>query len=141
MKTAQGNTGATVWTWWPRASGKSRRPRTSRNRLLPGFLRRNALCLTVLLFALPLMPGASLAQDEIAAQQSGNLLLRMQDGYRVATRLNTDVEMKISGMTARVGVLQRSIGLVCVLIATLLLLFRVWTLRPRRAREPVTDAG
>ncbi len=38
--------------------------------------------------------------------QSGSLLLRMQSGYAVATLLNTDVEMSISGLVARVSVRQ-----------------------------------
>jgi len=38
--------------------------------------------------------------------QSGSLLLRMENGYSVATLLNTDVDMKISGLVARVSVRQ-----------------------------------
>ena len=38
--------------------------------------------------------------------QSGSLLLRMQNGYSVATLLNTDVDMNISGLVARVSVRQ-----------------------------------
>lgn len=38
--------------------------------------------------------------------QSGSLLLRMASGYRVATLMNTDVEMRISGLVARVSVSQ-----------------------------------
>ena len=38
--------------------------------------------------------------------QSGSLLLRMQHGYRVATLMNTDVAMNISGLVARVKVRQ-----------------------------------
>ncbi|MDX1516246.1 MAG: marine proteobacterial sortase target protein, partial [Woeseiaceae bacterium] len=38
--------------------------------------------------------------------QSGSLLLRMRSGYRVATLLNTDVDMSISGLVARVTVRQ-----------------------------------
>ena len=39
--------------------------------------------------------------------QMGSLLLRMKDGYTVATRLNTDVELQISGLVARVTVQQK----------------------------------
>ncbi|MFQ5610109.1 MAG: VIT domain-containing protein, partial [Woeseiaceae bacterium] len=38
--------------------------------------------------------------------QSGSLLFRMQEGYRVSTLLNTDVDMQISGLVARVTVRQ-----------------------------------
>ena len=38
--------------------------------------------------------------------QSGSLLLRMQNGYTSATLLNTDVDMDISGLVARVKVRQ-----------------------------------
>ena len=38
--------------------------------------------------------------------QTGSLLLRMANGYSTATRLKTDVDMKISGLVARVSVRQ-----------------------------------
>lgn len=38
--------------------------------------------------------------------QTGSLLLRMENGYATATRLNTEVEMTISGLVARVSVRQ-----------------------------------
>ena len=38
--------------------------------------------------------------------QSGSLLLRMANGYSIATQLNTDVRMEISGLVARVSVRQ-----------------------------------
>ena len=38
--------------------------------------------------------------------QSGSLLLRMENGYSTATLLDTDVEMNISGLVARVSVRQ-----------------------------------
>jgi len=38
--------------------------------------------------------------------QSGSLLLRMQSGYEIATRMNTDIETQISGLVARVSVRQ-----------------------------------
>ena len=40
------------------------------------------------------------------AMQGGSLLLRMQDGYRVSTLLNTEVDMQINGLVARVSVRQ-----------------------------------
>ncbi|MDH3746813.1 MAG: marine proteobacterial sortase target protein [Gammaproteobacteria bacterium] len=55
-----------------------------------------------------LIAAASALASEIKPEQvqSGSLLLRMQQGYRVATLMNTDVEMKISGLVARVKVRQ-----------------------------------
>ncbi|HEX7061769.1 MAG TPA: marine proteobacterial sortase target protein [Woeseiaceae bacterium] len=38
--------------------------------------------------------------------QSGSLLLAMRDGYEVATRINTDVEIRVSGPVARTTVRQ-----------------------------------
>lgn len=73
---------------------------------LPLLLRRNALRLFVVLLALPLSLDALHAEVEPGMQQSGSLLLRMKDGYQVATRLNTDVDLQVSGLTARVEVSQ-----------------------------------
>ena len=42
-----------------------------------------------------------------ADMQSGSLLLRMQEGYVTATLMNTNVEMDISGLVARVSVKQQ----------------------------------
>ncbi len=55
--------------------------------------------------------GGAYANDEKpeispAAMQTGSLLLRMQSGYAVATRLNTAIETEISGPAARVKVRQ-----------------------------------
>ncbi len=46
--------------------------------------------------------------DDIRPEQlqSGSLLLRMASGYRVATLMNTDVDIRISGLVARVSVRQ-----------------------------------
>jgi Ca-activated chloride channel family protein len=55
---------------------------------------------------------ASPSTDEIAGDimpgqmQSGSLLLRMKNGYQVATRVNTDINAQVSGMVARVNVRQ-----------------------------------
>lgn len=53
-------------------------------------------------------PGGASASEDITPgnAQTGNLLLRMQDGYRVSTLLNTDVDMQINGLVARVSVRQ-----------------------------------
>ncbi|MCK5325887.1 MAG: marine proteobacterial sortase target protein [Woeseiaceae bacterium] len=41
-----------------------------------------------------------------AQMQSGSLLMRMQEGYVTATLLNTDVDMSVNGLVARVSVRQ-----------------------------------
>ena len=57
-------------------------------------------------------PGSAFADEASAyeitpgAMQGGSLLLRMQDGYRVSTLLNTEVDMQINGLVARVSVRQ-----------------------------------
>jgi Ca-activated chloride channel family protein len=53
--------------------------------------------------------GQDMTPDQV---QSGSLLLRMQAGYVVATRMNTDIEAHVSGLVARVSVRQsfRNVG-------------------------------
>ena len=48
-------------------------------------------------------PEEALSPDQA---QSGSLLFRMRTGYRVATRINTDVDLDISGITVRAMVRQ-----------------------------------
>ena len=55
--------------------------------------------------------GAFAQQPEVdgispSAMQGGSLLLRMQSGYHVSTLLNTEVDMQINGLVARVSVRQ-----------------------------------
>jgi len=61
-----------------------------------------------------LRPGLANAVSEIifddlrpSQMQSGSLLLRMQSGYHVATRMNTDIDLQVSGLVAHVSVQQR----------------------------------
>ena len=56
-------------------------------------------------------PETASAQDPLSSvtpneMRSGSLLLRMANGYSTATLLNTDVDMNISGLVARVSVRQ-----------------------------------
>jgi Ca-activated chloride channel family protein len=60
------------------------------------------------------LPGLAAAVQETSIDdltpgqmQSGTLLVRMRAGYRVATRMNTDIKLKVSGLVARVSVRQR----------------------------------
>ncbi len=62
------------------------------------------LALVVVLIMGP--EAASAAGSTPHEMQSGGLLLRMESGYTTATLLNTDVEMSISGLVARVSVRQ-----------------------------------
>ena len=45
--------------------------------------------------------------QEHGLPQSGSLLLRMQSGYEVATRINTEIDVKVSGPIARTTVRQQ----------------------------------
>ena len=61
------------------------------------------------LISLLLLSGVAVADvDTIKPEQvqAGSLLLRMQAGYRVATLMNTNVDMRITGLVARVSVRQ-----------------------------------
>lgn len=65
--------------------------------------------LWVLALVCVLMSGPEAAGAESPSpneMQSGSLLLRMENGYSTATLLNTDVDMNISGLVARVSVRQ-----------------------------------
>ncbi|MGH8166621.1 MAG: VIT domain-containing protein, partial [Woeseiaceae bacterium] len=62
-----------------------------------------------------IQPSVALAEETMPADatlepqqmQSGSLLLKMQAGYTTATRINTDVDIRISGPVARTTVSQR----------------------------------
>jgi len=63
-------------------------------------------CLLILSMHVPLALATSdfvASPDEL---QSGGLLLRMQQGYVVATRLNTDIQIEANGLVARTSVRQ-----------------------------------
>jgi Ca-activated chloride channel homolog len=86
-------------SWHPPA------PKVPASRFADSLRRKLAMTAVLVLCVFLQAPGTAYA-DEIAEQQSGNLLLRMQAGYQVATRINTDVDMQISGMVARITVSQ-----------------------------------
>ena len=71
---------------------------------------------TAAVLAVLLGSGAAAAEIEVgsngilqepAVPQSGSLLLRMQAGYAVATRINTDIRVSVSGPVARTTVRQQ----------------------------------
>ncbi len=68
---------------------------------------RSFLWVLALLLVLQAMPEAATANETTPNQaQAGSLLWKMREGYTTATTINTDVEMKISGLVARVSVRQ-----------------------------------
>jgi Ca-activated chloride channel family protein len=66
--------------------------------------------ITVLLFLLSVWPAIARANDDLVTSpdqlQSGGLLFRMQQGYVVATKLNTDINIEANGLVARVSLKQ-----------------------------------
>ena len=96
--------------WHPRVPGGNRRSRipeilkrrSSWRWLAPGVL----LCLVA-----PGLASAVLVTeyDDLrpGQLQSGTLLMRMQAGYQIATRMNTDIDLSVSGLVARVSVRQK----------------------------------
>lgn len=88
------------------------RPRAARAFEL---LRRRYLALlsAVLAAGLPVeLPAAPEIEPELRHEaapgvpQSGSLLMRMRDGYEVATRINTDVRLAVNGLTVRATLAQ-----------------------------------
>jgi Ca-activated chloride channel family protein len=66
--------------------------------------------ITVVLFILSVWPALSRANPDSLTSpdelHSGGLLFRMQQGYVVATKLNTDINIEANGLVARVSVKQ-----------------------------------
>ncbi len=68
---------------------------------------RSFLWVLALLLVLQAMPETAAASEITPNQaQTGSLLWKMREGYTTATTINTDVDMKISGLVARVSVRQ-----------------------------------
>jgi Ca-activated chloride channel family protein len=68
---------------------------------------RSWLWVLALVLVLQAMPEAATADDMTPNEaQAGSLLWKMEQGYTTATTLNTKVDMKISGLVARVSVRQ-----------------------------------
>ena len=68
--------------------------------------------LLVLFFMVPSDPAFAAEGEEVSpsTMQTGSLLLRMKSGYQVATRMNTDIEARVSGIVARVSVRHEKSG-------------------------------
>ncbi len=68
---------------------------------------RSFLWVLALLLVLQAMPEPATANDVKPNEaQAGSLLWKMREGYTTATTINTDVDLKISGLVARVSVRQ-----------------------------------
>jgi hypothetical protein len=61
-----------------------------------------AVVLMVTLFLKPVDASAASPGE----MQAGSLLMRMSEGYETATLLNTDVNIAVNGLVARVSVMQ-----------------------------------
>ena len=66
--------------------------------------------ITIVLFMLSIWPAFSRAEADLITSpdqlQTGGLLLRMQRGYVVATKLNTNINIEANGLVSRVSVKQ-----------------------------------
>ena len=68
---------------------------------------RSFLWVLALLLLLQALPEPATANDVTPNQaQAGSLLWKMHEGYTTATTINADVDLKISGLVARVSVRQ-----------------------------------
>jgi len=87
-----------------RGGNLAMRSMTAGTSFRPGW---TALALLMVLCRAPAIADNTIEADLSPAQmQSGSLLLRMQAGYVTATRMNTDVSLRVSGLVARVAVHQ-----------------------------------
>ena len=68
---------------------------------------RDCHLLLAVIMLIAICPGRTPADGISPAEmQSGSLLLRMEQGYRTATLVNTDVNIRVNGLVARVSVMQ-----------------------------------
>ncbi len=66
------------------------------------------MAIVLLAIRVPEAPAVEVPADAIRPEQmqTGSLLLRMKNGYRVATRMNTAIDARVTGLVARVQVRQ-----------------------------------
>ncbi len=67
---------------------------------------QTAAARTLILLAILIFGSAQASSTSPGEMQSGSLLMRMSDGYETATLLNTDVNINVNGLVARVSVMQ-----------------------------------
>ena len=70
--------------------------------------KRESMAVWMMLIAalLSIRPGGVFAAPSPGGMQTGSLLMRMEQGYVTATLLNTDVNITVNGLVARVSVMQ-----------------------------------
>jgi len=96
----------------PNQAGKPERwhpqPRmtTSRHTVAGLLKRQSTWAWQLLLIAIIAIRPAGAEYTTPAEMQAGGLLMRMQDGFATATLLNTDVDIQVNGLVARVSVKQ-----------------------------------
>ncbi|MDA0680019.1 MAG: marine proteobacterial sortase target protein [Proteobacteria bacterium] len=93
--------------WHPYARVEAR-PRPANNPPRQGSRNWLAVVLVVLMSGSVVARTSDDVSDDVSpgAMQSGSLLLKMEAGYAVATRMNTEIDASISGLVARVTVRQ-----------------------------------
>ena len=66
------------------------------------------MAIFVLAIWIPKVPAAEIPAEDIRPDQmqTGSLLFRMKNGYKVATRMNTAIDARVTGLVARVQVRQ-----------------------------------
>jgi len=70
------------------------------------FKHQTAAAWTLLLLASLMLGPAQANTPSPGEMQTGSLLMRMSEGYETATLLNTDVNISVNGLVARVSVMQ-----------------------------------
>jgi len=70
------------------------------------FKHQTAAAWTLLLLASLMLGPAQANTPSPGEMQTGSLLMRMSEGYETATLLNTDVNIDVNGLVARVSVMQ-----------------------------------
>ena len=70
------------------------------------FKHQTAAAWTLLLLASLIFGPAQATAPSPGEMQTGTLLMRMSEGYETATLLNTDVNINVNGLVARVSVMQ-----------------------------------
>lgn len=97
-------------SWHPRSAGLA--PRDALRRLRRHFatVQRAVLaCLVLCVLTVARQDAVASPESEIspARVQSGSLLLKMKSGYQVATRINSEIDIRVSGLTVRATLRQR----------------------------------
>jgi hypothetical protein len=119
----------TVQSWHPGISSQW-------TQSMPALLRRNARRLAILLLVLPLRPDTVEAQEQYSARQGGDTTVTAQQGCAAGSEqaphlltYSRDQTRGSAPASAIMAPAYRHAGTVCTLLATLLLVYRVWTVQ------------